>query len=161
MTAMNTPRILSLDLATVTGWARHANGITDAGHIAFTRKHGRKTIPDDHEGVVFLRFLRWLNTRILEDKPGLIIYERPGHFASASAAFMACGLRGILYCNAAHHGVPVIAYSPTTLKKWATGSGKAEKPAMIAKARTLPGGEDLTDDNAADALLMLHYHLTR
>lgn len=154
-------RILSLDLATTTGWARHANGITDAGHIAFTRKHGRKTLPDDHEGVVFLRFLRWLNTRILEDKPDVIVYERPGHFASAAAAFMACGLRGILYCNASHHGVPVIAYSPSTLKKWATGSGKAEKPAMIAKARTLPGGEDLTDDNACDALLMLHYHLTK
>jgi len=154
-------KILSLDLATTTGWARHANGVTDAGHIAFTRKHGRKTIPDDHEGIVFLRFLRWLNTRIIEDKPDVIIYERPGHFASASAAFMACGLRGILYCNASHHNRPVIAYAPTSIKKWATGSGKSEKPAMIAKARMLPGGEDLSDDNAADALLMLHFHLSQ
>jgi hypothetical protein len=157
---MKPSRILSLDLATTTGFARHANGITDAGHIAFTRKHGRKTIPDDHEGIVFLRFLRWLNTRIIEDKPEVIIYERPGHFASAGAAFMASGLRGILYCNAAHHGIPIVCYSPSTLKKWATGSGKAEKPAMVARARLLEGGEDLTDDNACDALLGLHYYLS-
>ena len=155
------PRILALDLATTTGWARHANGITDGGHVAFTRKHGRKTIADDHEGIVFLRFLRWVNERIRDDKPDVIVYERPGHFASAAAAFLACGLRGVLYTNAAHHNVPIVAYSPSELKKWATGSGKAEKPDMIAAARKLPGGEDLTDDNAADALLLLHLHLAR
>jgi Holliday junction resolvasome RuvABC endonuclease subunit len=48
----------------------------------------------------------------------------------------------------------LILYHPTTIKAFATGSGRAKKPQMVAAARTLlnanPG-----DDNAADALFIL------
>jgi len=156
---MKHTRILSLDLATTTGWARLANGVFDAGHVKFARKTGRKNFPDDHEGIVFYQFNRWLETRLIEDGPAFIVYERAGHFPSAAAAYMACGLRGILMAKAAFYGIQLATYSPLTLKKWATGTGKAEKPAMLAAARKLTGGEDLADHNAADALIMLHHHL--
>jgi Holliday junction resolvasome RuvABC endonuclease subunit len=156
---MKHTRILSLDLATTTGFARLANGVFDAGHVKFSRKTGRKNTRDDHEGIVFHQFSCWLGTMIRDDCPTFIVYERAGHFPSAAAAYMACGLRGILMAQAAFYGIPLATYSPLTLKKWATGTGKAEKPAMLAAARKLAGGEDLADHNAADALIMLHHHL--
>jgi hypothetical protein len=44
-----------------------------------------------------------------------------------------------------------------TVKKHATGSGNAGKPAMIAAARAR--GFNLTDDNEADALAILLWAL--
>lgn len=154
-------RILALDLATQTGWALHASGVTDHGSQSFHRKTGRKRVPDEHEGVPFLLFVKWLRERVAQDKPDLFVYERPGHFASASAAFMACGLRGILYQTAAYYDIPVVAYSPSAIKKWATGKGGADKDAMKRAARSMSNGETFADDNAADAYLLLKFHLSR
>jgi Holliday junction resolvasome RuvABC endonuclease subunit len=154
-------RLLALDLATQTGWARLASGITDHGSESFHRKTGRKRTADEHEGTPYLRFFQWLKVRLHEDKPDAIIYERPGHFASAAAAFMACGLRGILYQTAAHYGIPIIAYSPSAVKKWATGKGSADKDAMKIAAQSLSNGDAFSDDNAADAYLLLRFHLSR
>jgi Holliday junction resolvasome RuvABC endonuclease subunit len=161
---MNPPAnttILALDLATRTGWARLASGIIDHGTESFARKTGRKRTPDDHEGKSLLLFLRWLRDRLTEDRPSAIVYERPGHFPSAAAAFMACGLRGILYACAASYQIPIYAYSPTELKKWATGKGTADKSAMLVAAHKRSGGESFTDDNAVDAYLLLLLHLAR
>ena len=152
-------RILSLDLASSTGWARQANGVIDYGVEKFTRKTGLKRTPDEHEGIIFCKFSKWVNGIIHETYADLIVYERPGHFPSAASAFMACGLRGILYANAARIGVPIVCYAPTSIKKWATGTGRAEKPMMLTAA-TVHAGETFTSHDAADAYLMLLMHLS-
>jgi Holliday junction resolvasome RuvABC endonuclease subunit len=153
-------KILALDISTHLGWARYANGVIDHGIFNLSRKPPTKTRLEEHEGNPFLKFSRWMQERLGEDRPELIVYERTGHFASATAANSCLGLRGVMFCRAAHYGTPLIAYSPLAIKKWATGSGLAKKPAMIAAAQKLSGGEGFADDNAADAYLMLKMHLS-
>lgn len=49
-------------------------------------------------------------------------------------------------------GIPIAMVPPTTLKLWATGSGKASKADMIAAAVTLHPLADVRTDDEADAL---------
>jgi Holliday junction resolvasome RuvABC endonuclease subunit len=161
MPAVIQTRLLALDLASQTGWALLASGVTDHGSISFHRKTGRKRTPDDHEGTAFLNFFKWLKTRLHEDKPEAIIYERPGFFKNDSAVNIARGMRGILYMTAANWNIPVIPYSPLAVKKWATGKGSADKNAMLAAAARLSNGDRFADDNAADAYLLLQFHLSK
>jgi crossover junction endodeoxyribonuclease RuvC len=51
------------------------------------------------------------------------------------------------------HGIPVLEASPTSVKKFATGKGRASKSEMLAAAKALWGFET-TDDNQADALAL-------
>lgn len=46
-------------------------------------------------------------------------------------------------------------FSPTALKRFATGNGKAEKAAMVAAARRMFREVTVLDDNHADALMLL------
>lgn len=52
------------------------------------------------------------------------------------------------------HGVPVAEVAPTTLKKWATGSGRADKAQVVAAMRHLWPLNRIRDDNEADALAL-------
>jgi Holliday junction resolvasome RuvABC endonuclease subunit len=63
-------------------------------------------------------------------------------------------LAGIIWAVACYLNVPCEAYKPTTIKKFATGSGNAKKPQMIAALKTRLGIET-TNDNIADALWIL------
>jgi Holliday junction resolvasome RuvABC endonuclease subunit len=65
-------------------------------------------------------------------------------------------LRGIIRLAAAEVGARLITVHPTTLKKFATGSGRAKKPQMIRACKTLLGIET-DDDNIADALFILEW----
>lgn len=58
------------------------------------------------------------------------------------------------------HGIEHAAVHSATLKKWDTGSGRADKGAMLAavRARWKP---DVAGDDEADALALLHYALDR
>jgi Holliday junction resolvasome RuvABC endonuclease subunit len=51
-------------------------------------------------------------------------------------------------------------YAVGTIKKHATGSGNAKKPAMVEAAR-LRWSVDVTDHNHADALCVLALHLEK
>lgn len=59
-------------------------------------------------------------------------------------------LRGVIKLVAAELGVPFRGFNPATLKKFATGNGRAKKPQMIRAAETMLGVLT-TDDNIADA----------
>lgn len=70
-------------------------------------------------------------------------------------------LRGILLEVCDELDLPEPEFiNPTTLKKWATGNGRADKAAMMQACRErflyYP-----TDDNAADACLLYHYYLRK
>ena len=57
--------------------------------------------------------------------------------------------------------VPIVEIPPTTLKKFATGSGNADKPKMLAEAirRLAYGGSSLDEADALWLLQMgLHYY---
>lgn len=62
---------------------------------------------------------------------------------------------GIIRKVAARHGIRLVLFHPTSIKSYATGTGKAKKPQMIAAAARLLGLRGLTDDEA-DAAWICH-----
>lgn len=80
-----------------------------------------------------------------------------GYYAANKILF---GMIGVLYRWAEIHNIPVVESSPKETKKWATGSGNADKTAMVKRANEL-SKKKITDHNEADAYLLLKYHLSQ
>lgn len=94
--------------------------------------------------------------RSIPPSPALIVVEalpRPNPNAPGKHSER-CGLYWALVAYLARKGIPIAVCSPTTLKKFATGNGRAEKPAMLAAARELWPHASVRDHNASDALLL-------
>lgn len=84
----------------------------------------------------------------------LVVYERP--FARGQAATRSLwGLAGAIEMAAYDAGIPCLDIDPSTIKKWATGSGKADKEAMLRAARGM--GYKGTNEHEADAYCLLHF----
>lgn len=179
-------RVLALDLATKTGWALWDGARIESGVQDFSKQRG------ESNGMLFLKFNRWLDRvgiSFLERGAGglkwvpaeLIVFEQ-AHHRGGAATEIAVGLmtRVLEFC--ARYGIEHAPIHSMTLKKWATGSGKADKQAMILAAakkkyelggvRTKMkvdssfqfasgGGQVILDDNEADAILLLGYALEK
>jgi len=147
--------VLALDLGTKTGWALYENGRIESGVQDFSKKRG------ESNGMLFLHFNRWLGGMAINHaRPDLIVYEQPHHRGGA-ATEIAVNLAGRVQEWCAMADVNHTSVHSMTLKKWATGSGRASKSDMIAKALRC-GFEhlgEIIDDNHADALLLLKYAL--
>uniref|UniRef100_A0A6H1ZAN6 Holliday junction resolvase RuvC n=2 Tax=viral metagenome TaxID=1070528 RepID=A0A6H1ZAN6_9ZZZZ len=137
--------ILALDLATKTGWcAKGASGIQ-----TFDVKRG------ESPGMRFLRCRAWLN-EMLGLLPGLkILYYEQAHHRGGYATEVGVGLVTEVKAFAAQHGLEVSPIHTATLKKWATGNGRASKEEMIKEAQAR--GYDPQDDNEADAMLLYEF----
>lgn len=144
---------LALDLGTTTGWALR----TPEGQIVSGAQSFR---PGRYEGggMRYLRFRGWLTeTKASVDGIGAVYFEEVRRHAGVDASHVYGGFLATLtaWCEGqgiAYAGVPV-----GTIKKHATGKGNADKPAMLAAARSL--GYLPADDNEADALLLLRWAL--
>ncbi len=137
--------ILALDLATKTGWAVVKNGrVIESGVQTFDKRRG------ESNGVLFLRARKWLAEFGHPGKPDLVAYEQ-AHFRGGAATEICVGLQTRAQELAAEWGVESAPVPTSTLKKWATGVGRAEKPAMIAWAAKQIGHQP-EDDNEADAI---------
>lgn len=155
-----THRVLALDLATVTGWAVIANGVMTSGSQDFARYKGSKFKPAEHPGQPFASFRRWLHDKIREDKPGALVYEEVMRWMSGSAAHAFGGYRGLMMEAATVFSLPCYPYAPSAIKLYWTGKGTSDKARMVAMTRNRCPEVDLTDDNEADALAILHLHLS-
>jgi Holliday junction resolvasome RuvABC endonuclease subunit len=145
-------KVLGLDLSfTNSGWAMLANGITTFGSKSYPApKKGRKNSPDEHDGLRFLNYSRWLSKLIRDNSPKLIAYEIPaGQHSSMQALY---GLRGILFAIAAGQAVPIAGTYPSSLKLFFTGSGCASKEDMIAVCNDL--NFDVRNSDEADAIAL-------
>ena len=143
-TVPNCIKILSLDVASVTGWAMSR---LEYGTWDF------KTRKDESLGMKLIR----LRSKLDEFKKltdfGLIVYERPaGRFKNA--IIHEAKLLGLIEEWCETNKIEYRAYSATEIKMFATGKGSAGKPAMIKAAKDKYGYTGL-DDNEADALHML------
>lgn len=155
--------VLALDLATKTGWALlDRNGRIESGVQEFQLKRG------ESKGMRFLRFRKWmkdvltlgeLGVQFSKDQPGLVTWEQ-AHHRGGDATELCVGLVTNVLADAAFHGLEHMSVHSATLKKFATGSGKAGKEEMIVKAKELYPNVEILDDNHADALIMLKYALT-
>ena len=153
--------ILALDLGTKTGFAYQGeNGLIVSGVWDYTAKKGEwvdKRYAHFYDQLGFI--LTWFPS-INE-----VWYEEPTP-QSTNARKVLYGLLAILksvcynwditpHTDDNNRGV-----HPTTLKKWCTGNGRADKQAMIDYANGImneQGQEFITDDNQADAVCLLAY----
>jgi hypothetical protein len=144
-------KILSLDLATQTGWASYDNGNVDLGTADFKLKRG------ESPGMRFLRCRSWLREmkQLLGDID-LIVYEQP-HQRGGHPTQVAMGLVAEVLSFAARANIETTTYHATSLKKWATGKGNAKKEQMVKEAESR--GYIVANDDEADAVLMLEHTL--
>ncbi len=140
-------KILALDMATKTGWAvLDGNHIVESGVQDFTKGRG------ESNGLLFLRFRKWLDALVVEAQPRLVAYER-AHYRGGAATELCVGLQTRAQEIAEKYNCLCAPVATTTLKKFSTGRGNADKAEVIvAAARVL--GRQPVDDNEADAVMV-------
>ena len=143
--------ILALDMATKTGWAALCSGRIYIGTRDMKLKRG------ESPGIRFLHFRALLKElhELMDKKIDLISYEQAHHRGGAATA-VALGLVAEMQAFAADIGIETYPVHTASLKKWATGHGKASKEVMIEEAKQRVGMK-IEDDNQADAVLLLLY----
>ena len=145
-------RVIGLDLGTKTGYAWSTDGKVRSMYSGVSDFSPRR-----HEGggMRFLRFRRFLVELVDEPEGVVIFFEEVAARAhrSGNAAHIYGGFLGVLSEFCEGHSIPFRGLPIGTIKKHATGSGNAGKPAMLARACTAFGHTDSED--AADALWTL------
>lgn len=144
--------ILALDLATKLGFARIYNGKIEHGTENLATKRDQ---PDAQRWSNFRTALNQLATPELH----AIYYEKVIGFG-ANAGYtvqLYAGWVAHLEHWALVNNIPLYPVGVMTIKKHWTGSGKADKAAMIREAKRR--GFTPQDDNAADALGVLSFGL--
>jgi Holliday junction resolvasome RuvABC endonuclease subunit len=139
-------KILALDMATKTGWALKEGNQIISGVQDFSKQRG------ESPGMIFLKFRAWLKN-FKRDR--LLVVIEQTHHRGGAATDLCAGLKAEAQAFAAENGFEITPVHSATLKKWTCGHGKADKDAMIKKAREL--GFNPKDDNEADAIHLLRY----
>lgn len=139
--------VLGLDCASKTGWAFfdvRENRIVESGVQDFTKRRG------ESNGLMFMKFRKWLKELIEIQKPDIVGYEQ-AHFRGGAATVICVGLQTRVEEICVEKNIEPAPVATTTLKKFATGSGRAGKPEMVKAARKILGRYPI-DDNEADAV---------
>lgn len=120
-------RILGLDLGNNTAWGILQDD-KPIGHGRWTYQPASHKFPGDR----WLEFQRWLAPFLLDQRARAdllyVAYERP--FFRGKPAEILHGFETILNLECARHGLNPLTVNPMTLKKWATGTGRASKHYM-------------------------------
>lgn len=132
-------KILSLDIATKTGWKT----ATSSGTWELKPNRG------ESEGMRVVRFKAKVRELIGLEQITLVAYERPAGMHKASI-MVASEMVGVLKDLCIELKVDFASYSASEIKKFATGKGNAGKPDMIKAAQM--AGFTPKDDNEADAI---------
>lgn len=116
-------------------------------------KHGTARIVPKGKGIDRLREIRsGVTAAVLATKPELIVIEG---YANGMGDNYAKGMGGgVARLAIADCGIPIVEVSPTTLKKFATGKGNANKDDMLEAAIRHFGFQGHGNDEA-DAWLLL------
>ena len=97
--------------------------------------------------------------------PEVAVVESPFHGINARSALQLAHARGVILAALGHRGIAVEEYSPATIKKTVTGSGRADKDQVRRMVQavlgvSLPEGEsDLSDALAAAYCHLAHGRL--
>lgn len=138
--------ILSLDIATKTGWK------TETASGVWNLKPNR----GESEGMRVVRFKSKVREIIELEGIELVSYERPAGMHKASI-MVASEMVGVLKDLCIEKGIELACYSASEIKKFATGKGNANKEQMVLFAQKL--GFNPSDDNEADAIHL--FNLTK
>ena len=141
------PAILGIDPGSrVTGWALVEGSpekprVLAAGVI---RTGARRKFPERLAAIQ-----EALATILEEHRPPLAAVESPFHGVSARSALQLAHARGVILATLYRAGVAIEEYSPATIKKTVTGSGRATKEQVAFMVERLAGtrssSHDLTD----------------
>lgn len=134
--------ILGIDIGTTTGWSF----VAEDGRV--TETESKKFKAPTLAG----RFMeaRTLFETLIQQGCEVVYYERVRRFMSSQAALVYCGILAQLMIVCEESDIPLEELSPTEIKKFAIGKGKASKQEMIDAAEAVSGIRG-RDDNAADA----------
>jgi Holliday junction resolvasome RuvABC endonuclease subunit len=88
-----------------------------------------------------------------------IVFEDVRFSVSLAQTQLWAGLRSVLWALPGSTPASFACCSTATLKKFATGDGSADKEAMRDSFRERWPGHDPIDDNAVDAVFLLHWFL--
>jgi len=153
---------LALDLGTTTGWAAwFADGIVTSGswtlatpkELRQQRKYGGERRSD----VRFHRLRQRIGDTIAAYQIEQVVFEDVLFLSSQAQSQLWASLRAAVWCQAVRATIDCVHTG--TLKKFATGSGNADKAAMGAALAALPPpwSRQVSDDNEADALWILRW----
>ena len=161
--------ILAFDLATNTGWA-HATkeAITEHWPEDLPGKNGpldgveygsfNTGLPGTVTPQKWLAMHLQLEHFVASFRPDLIVFEAPLPQVKGipgSTVRLLIVFAGIVEMIAFSRGIRCMEENPMTVKKWATGSGKALKEDMVAAA--VARGWDADNHDEADALMLLDF----
>lgn len=154
--------ILALDCATKTGFCLMKDGkIIESGMQDFTKRRG------ESNGMLFIKFRAWLVPLVCQirrlyvdhqtnsNEPIILAYES-AHHRGGAATEICVGLVTRVLEIAAEYGAETMPVHTATLKKFATGNGRASKEDMVKKAAEVLGRQPI-DDNEADAVLIAKF----
>ena len=152
-------KILALDLATNTGWARNYGPEPRVGSVSFERPKATKTRPALPIGYVYSEFSEWLFESYFNDlttSPDFFVVEEPIGGGGGMAKLKICiGLWAIANHISFIYGIPAISVKNSDLKRSFIGLANATKEDMIAMAKR--HGYEPRNDDEADACLLLEY----
>lgn len=150
-------RIMGVDPGTArVGWGviEEKNGqVTAKAYGCITTK--KEDLPHHRLSQIFSAFSKLLATY----KPDCVSVEDLFFATNAKTAIAVGQARGVILLAAAQARLPVISYSPMTVKKTIVGTGRAEK-AQVGKmiTRLLRLKEMPKPDDTADALAIAATH---
>jgi crossover junction endodeoxyribonuclease RuvC len=98
--------------------------------------------------------LRRLEPMLRHGQPVVAMLEGYAGFQQGNTAARLGELHGPVMVRCVQLGMAVYEVAPSTLKKYATGDGRADKLAMVAAAQSL--GYRPVNDDEADAALLRH-----
>ena len=107
-----------------------------------------------------LYFESWLKKTIIENDIKAVVAEDVNVSKNFVSLRKLSELRGVLLYVCADLDIPVVFVNVTSLKKWATGNGKADKTMMMEYCEKR-WHYVCQDDNEADACHIYFYFLTR
>lgn len=141
-------RILAIDPGTSCGFA-HSSGVSGTWDLSVRR--------DESSGMRLIRLRAKLNEIKAAVGVDLLVFEAARNSKFANAVKVAGAIQGAMEVWAIDWAVDYKGYSPTEIKKHATGKGTADKVAMLRAASAKWPGLKIEDDNHADALWLLDF----
>jgi len=167
-------RILALDLGTTTGYALEVDSYPlSCGSILLATpkeiKHQAKLRMDRRCDMRFMRMLRWVRLLCRHSAPEWIVFEDVQFASTSKQAHLWATWRAVVWLVSDEFQCQVECCPVGTLKKFATGSGRAEKDDMarylcknpqftLGKGFVVDQNTGLKlDDNAVDALHLLNW----
>jgi crossover junction endodeoxyribonuclease RuvC len=94
----------------------------------------------------------------------VVVEQLYSHYAHPRTAILMAHARGVVFLAAAEHGIPLVNYNATRIKKTVTGSGRASKEQMQRTIQRELGLAQLPEPpDVADALAaaLCHYYIQK